>query len=234
MQHIKSFAFAALVLFAPAVHAQEPLPPPATPAPEAAPVVPETPKPAPEFPPAPPKPPKKPPVVVEEVPAASTGVGMEVATSGFASGALDGGLLFGVHISNGSLLGVRFAYSDKTLTVGSMSRSTNSLTVGLAARFPVVGSKRGLDMAVALDLDYLKDETDAGADPDMQPAVGATGFRIGIGPQLRYWINPSVAVGYMVQAEHKSQTADQKGPDGEAIEGSETALVGKFTVTAGF
>lgn len=242
MQHLKSFVFLVVALLSSPVQAQEVAPPPSLPAPEAPPA-PETP--APETPaaeppvqeePPPPSPRpvarRKPPVVVQAVPAATSGFGIELATSGFASGTLQGGLLMGVHMSNGSLLGLRLNYSDETQKTGTRSISTNAFAMGLAARFPVVGSKAGLDITVALDLAYVKSKTDA-ADPSSQ-ATGGSGFQVGIGPQLRYWIHPNVAVGYLAQASHTSITLDQKGPDGESLEGSKTVIGGSFTVTAGF
>src|SRR5688572_30193011 len=157
MQHLKLFVVIALGLSSPSVHAQDGAPPPPPPNPET--LYPETPPPAPaaqEEAPAPPttravvRPTT--PVEAETPPAATAGFGLEVATTGFVSGALSGGLLLGVHISNGSLLGVRLDYLDETAKVGGMSRSKDRLALGLAARFPVVGSKSGLDLAVALDL----------------------------------------------------------------------------------
>jgi len=239
MQHLKSFLFIALVLVSSSARAQDPAtPPPPPPAPETPPA-PEPPAPAAqplaELPPKP-APRKRPPVVVEEAPPASAGFGLEVGTSGFASGELQGGLMLGVHISNGTMLGARLDYLDRTRKVGSESRSTSALGLGLAARFPVAGSKAGLDLALALDLMYVKAHADAGTGPDVQVASDATGFRVGIGPQLRYWIRPSVAVGYLVQISHTSTSSEQDGTSssGDALEDSLTNIVGTFTVTAGF
>jgi len=243
MQHSRWFVFLAVGLLSSSVHAQEVVPQPSPPTPEA-PATPSAPEPPAadalaeeeEEPPPPPRPVarRKPPVVVQEAPAAGAGFGIELATSGFASGTLQGGLMMGLHLNNGTLLGARLNYVDETQTAGSRSVSSSTVALGLAARFPVIGSKAGLDLAVALDLAYLKSHADAGVDPDVQVPAGASGFQVGIGPQLRYWIHPNVAVGYLVQASHTSITLDQKSADGETLAGSKTAFAGNFTVTAGF
>jgi hypothetical protein len=169
--------------------------------------------------------------VMLEAPASGVGFGLEAATSGFASGNLQGGLLMGAHLPSGTLLGVRLDYADHTQKVGGESQSTSAIALGLGARFPVAGSKAGLDLAVAVDLAYVKAQTAA---TDNDPASGATGFQVGLGPQLRYWINPTVAVGYVVQIQHGSATSDQKDSLGQQLEVSDTRIGGAFTVTAGF
>ena len=215
--------------------AQDAAPPPPEPA-------------APSEPPPPPKPPAPPQVFDGEqppkpapVPAThrrqpepeppTTGFGVEFATAGFASGALQGGLLMGAHSPGGAIYGVRLDYRDQTQTIGGTTHSTTSYSFGLAGRFPVVGSPTGFDLALAADAAYVKAQM--ASDSPGASSPGASGFLIGFGPQLRYWFHPNAAIGYVVQATYASVSADDTGGL-EKVEQSITTFAGAFTLTGGF
>ena len=166
-----------------------------------------------------------------EPPATTMGVGLEVATSGFASGNVQGGLVFGLHSAAGTLIGVRMNYLDQTSKVGSESISNSAMAIGLAARLPVAGSRDGFDVALGADLAYVKSEKAAVGG---ESGLSASGFQIGFGPQIRYWIHHNVALGYLVQATYTSLTSEQKDSSGQSLEQSEAKIGGAFTITAGF
>jgi hypothetical protein len=159
------------------------------------------------------------------------GFGVEVATAGFASGTLQGGLLLGAHTPGGAIYGVRIDYRDETQKISGASQSTTSYGLGLAGRFPVAGSPEGFDLALAADISYIKVQMGSGsAGPS---SAGATGFLIAFGPQLRYWFHPNAAVGYVAQLNYVN-ASDDAGGLGEKAEHSLTTFAGAFTLTAGF
>jgi hypothetical protein len=170
-------------------------------------------------------------VVVEEEPAGGPGLGLEVATSGFASGNLQNGLILGMHFPSGTLFGVRIDYADTTTTLGRESQSTTTFAVGLAGRFAVAGSKKGFDLAIGLDAAFVK-ATVAMAGSMTEAKGSGSGFRVGVGPHLRYWIHPNVALGYIVQGFISKVSSDNEVED--KLERSDSGFDGAFTVTAGF
>jgi hypothetical protein len=235
MRWLKSFAPLALVLVALPARAQDAAPPPSEPAPAE--------PPPPRQPPAqvfdgeqPPSPVRPGPVPTHRrTPAVEqkdvgTGFGVEVGTAGFASGNLQGGLLLGGHTPGGSIFGVRLNYRDETTKVSGSSSSTTAFAIGLAGRFPVAGSSQGFDLALAADAAFVHVESPAG--PADSGSKGS-GFQLAFGPQLRYWFHPNVAAGYMVQFGYTSVSSDASS-DRVKVEQSVTALVGSFTLTAGF
>jgi len=239
MRWLKSALVLALGLFALPVRAQDTAPPPEQPAPSEPPPTPPPPAPAPqahdqEEPPAHrPAPAPEPRRRREPEPEPrGAGFGLEVATAGLASGTLQGGLLLGAHTPGGSLYGVRIDYRDETQKLAGTSQSTTAFSFGLAGRFPVAGSPDGFDLALGIDAAYVKASvTDGGAG---QAPSGGSGFLIGFGPQLRYWLHPNVAVGYLAQLTYLSATSDDMGGLRDKVEHSITAFTGSFTLSAGF
>jgi hypothetical protein len=237
MRPLKLIVLSVSVLLSSAARAQDaapaPVPAPPPSEPTAAPPAPtgqvfdgeqpKAPKPAPA--------PRHRPPVVDEPPASTMGVGLEVATSGFASGDLQGGLLFGIHSAAGTLVGVRMNYLDQTSKLGSESVSTTALAIGLAARLPVAGSRDGFDLTLGADVSYVNAKKGALGG---EAATGGSGFQLGFGPQIRYWIHHNVALGYLVQATYSSVTSDQKDSSGQSLEQTEAKIGGAFTITAGF
>jgi hypothetical protein len=154
--------------------------------------------------------------------------GLEVATSGLASGPLQGGLLLGVASGRSSLLGVRFDYADTKTTLADASMSTTSWALGLSGRFAVAG-RAGFDLALAGDALFVQSETSSnGSDTT---AVSGSGFKLGFGPQLRYWIHPCFALGYLVQAIYTSVSLDNPDSSSESVEKAVTGFAGTFTLT---
>src|SRR5205814_8114692 len=144
---------------------------------------------------------------------------------GFASGALQGGLLLGGHTPGGVVYGVRIDYSDNTQKIAGSSHSTTAFSIGLAGRFPVAGRPDGFDLALAADAAFVKAQVGSGPG---EPGTGASGIRVGFGPQLRYWFHPNVAVGYLVQLNYLNASSDTS-PSGEKLEQSTTSIAGAFT-----
>jgi hypothetical protein len=225
----------------PTVPPEAPSPPPASPEPP--PAVPSVPQVSDgEQPPAPRTPPPPAPrhreVSVEE-PAASPGFGLEAATAGFASGKLDGGIILGVHFPGGSLFGLRLGYKDETRKIGSESMSQTAMTVGVAGRFALMAARAGFDLALGLDGAYIKAQITSSSSGSA--SAEASGFHLAIGPQLRYWITPNLAVGYLVQASFTQLTSESSSSSSElgfssrsSIEDSTMSIDGTFTLTAGF
>jgi hypothetical protein len=173
--------------------------------------------------------------VVEEQPASGSGFAVEVDTNAFASGTLNGGLVIGAHGADGSVLGFRFAYTDQTQKIGTRSQSTTAYAMGLAGRLTVAGSRNGLDLALGLDASILKAQVGAtDAISGASAPSDASGFHVGVGPMLRYWIRPNIALGYLVEASYTSLSGDSTGSSGEKEEQTRTAIDGTFTLTANF
>jgi hypothetical protein len=194
-------------------------------------------------PPAPRQPPPSPVPSAPPAPAdtpAGLGIGLEAATAGFASGNLQGGLLVGMHLPGGSLFGFRIDYRSETRKVGSQSVSHTQYGLGVAGRFAVAGSKAGVDLALALDAAYLKAQI-PGPSADGDPIDGF-GFHIAAGPQIRYWITPHVAVGYLVEAYFSRVAADTPAmsplvfgaPPPEHVQETASGIGGIFTLAAAF
>jgi hypothetical protein len=239
MRWLKPFAALALSSLAVPARAQD-----AAPQPIEAPAAPAQPPPPPppaqvfdgEQPPAPvrpaPVPARSRPPADEPKVDATTGFGIEFTTAGFASGNVQGGVLLGAHTPAGSIFGVRFNYRDETTKVSSSSSSTTAFAIGVAGRFPVAGSQTGLDLAMAADAAFLKAET-PDAVSGASTTAKASGFQFAFGPQLRYWLHPNVAVGYMAQFSYVKLSSDDSNASAK-VEQSVTAVVGTFTLTAGF
>jgi hypothetical protein len=175
-------------------------------------------------------------VTTEVPPPASVGFGLELATSGLGSGNLQGGLLLGVHLSGGSIVGVRLDFANASTTVGSTTRSQTDLAVGLAARLTLAGSHDGFDLALGIDASFVKAQLSG---PMEDPLADASGYRLGVGPQLRYWIHHNLALGYLAQLSYLSVTSDKTvggSPYEELgkIQQQKLAFLGAFTLTAGF
>jgi hypothetical protein len=241
MRWLKPYTALALLLFAGPARAQDAAPQPTVPPPPPAQPPPPPPPPAPaqvydgEQPPSPVRPALVParrrPPVEEPKEVATTGFGLEFTTAGFASGNVQGGVLLGAHTPAGAIFGMRFNYRDETTRVSSSSSSATAFALGVAGRFPVAGSQEGLDLAMAVDAAFLKVET-----PDaVSGASGSkgSGFQFAFGPQLRYWLHPNVAVGYMGQLSYAKISSDNSDSSSK-VEQSVTAIVGTFTLTAGF
>jgi hypothetical protein len=233
MRWLISFAPLALVLVAVPVRAQDAAPPPSEPAP-AEPPPPRQPPPQVfdgEQPPSPARPAPVP--THRRAPAAEqrdgTGFSMEVATAGFASGNLQGGLLLGAHTPGGLIIGARLNYRDETIKVSGSSSSNTAFAIGLAGRFPVAGGPDGLDLALAGDIAFVHAESPANVSDS---GSKGSGFQLAFGPQLRYWFDRNVAAGYMVQFSYTSVSSDASNQSN--VEQSVTALAGSFTLTASF
>jgi hypothetical protein len=164
-------------------------------------------------------------------PESRPGFAVEVATSGFASGTLQGGLLLGLQFPSATLIGVRFDYADSTRKLGDESVSTSAFALGLAVRFAIAGSREGLDLAFAGEADFVKSQV-GGEDPVTK--ADAEGFRLAFGPQLRYWVHPNLALGYLAQATLTKIKANARSSAINEMEQTDVGIGGAFTLTAAF
>ena len=129
---------------------------------------------------------------------ATTSLAIELATSGFASGALNGGLLIGARLANGIVLGGEFDYTLSSLTLSSggtsTTASTQQLRIGAGLRHLWIQTQdKKVDFYGAADAAFLH----AGVESGM--SVSANGFSLAFGPGLRLWVHDAIAIGYAAQ-----------------------------------
>jgi hypothetical protein len=131
------------------------------------------------------------------------GVALELSTSGFASGALAGGIFVGGRKGNGLILGGFFDYSLVSLTASpggaDITTSAQVFRLGAGARHTFVRSAdRRVDLFGAADVsfEYQSAEVVATAGTGPTQSVGAAGFSLALGPGLRLWVHEQIAVGY--------------------------------------
>jgi hypothetical protein len=170
----------------------------------------------PALPPAPPPRPVRPRVVNPDEgqmpPAESrTGFVIELATAGFASGALNGGLFLGARLSpdvGGLIVGGSLDFASSSTSSAGLSgasgssssgmsaattttatTSSSSLSLGGGVRYTFVSANDGrLDLFGAGDVGIVYSSVDS-----------ASGFTVAAGPGLRLWVTDHVAVGYLAR-----------------------------------
>jgi len=172
-------------------------------------------KPAPP-PPAPPPPPPRRPVAAtgdrqahqfRDEERAGAGLAIELSTSGFASGALMGGLFVGGHTASGTIIGGFLDYGLTSVTAtpdsgAPITISEQIFRLGAGVRQPIVRSAdRRVDLYGAADAAFLyKSAETASTMAGMPTATGsASGFSLALGPGLRLWVHDQIAIGYVAR-----------------------------------
>jgi hypothetical protein len=244
MRWLPVLTLSALIIV-PSVARAQYVPAPPLSAPETTPA--PAPEPAPEAPA--PRPSPRPPHDTEDPPPPShtvtttpvqaseslgSGFAVELGTSSFASGSLSGGVMVGAHTADGSILGIRLDYVDTTTKINSDSTSRTAFSLGLAGRLSVAGGRNGLDLALAIDAGF--DKAQLGEAPTISGGtkpLDASGVHVGLGPQIRYWVRPSIALGYLVEWTYASLTADSTDRT-DKLEQTSSGISGTFTITGAF
>ena len=226
--------------FAPAPEGQ---PPPATDDQEAA-LLAAPDKPAPPPPAQPPPPPRRPVAATGDRQAhqfrdeerAGAGLAIELSTSGFASGALMGGLFVGGHTASGTVIGGILDYGLRSATAtpdsgAPITTSEQTFRLGAGVRQPIVRSAdRRVDLYAAADAAFVykgaeTESTMAG----MPTATGsAAGFSLALGPGLRLWVHDQIAIGYVARLRITYLSGEQGAlapmPDDDPTDASQTEV----------
>jgi hypothetical protein len=167
-------------------------------------------------PPSPPPPPPRRPVAASgdrqahqfrDEERVGAGLAFELSTSGFASGALLGGLFVGGHLASGTIIGgfLDYGLTSKTRTPDSGAPITISeqiFRLGVGLRQPIMRSAdRRVDLYGAADAAFLYQGAEtASTMAGMPTATGsAAGFSLALGPGLRLWVHDQIAIGYVAR-----------------------------------
>ena len=136
-----------------------------------------------------------------------SGFAIELSTSGFASGALVGGLFLGGRTQSGLILGGFLNYGMTSLNVAApggatLTTSTQFLRIGAGLRHSFVQSAdRLVDLYGAGDVsfDYQSVEVPSTGGTMPTQTTSAAGFSLALGPGLRLWVHDQIAVGYVAR-----------------------------------
>ena len=175
-----------------------------------------------------------------------SGFAIELGTGGL-SGARGGSLALGwgwKDVAGG--LSVDFSHAGLTTTgqyAGGGESTQNALAVGPWMR---AGMGRALDgrveLAGAMDVQYARQSTTVRTSAAQSQDATANGVIFRVGPAIRYWVTPSIAIGYTTQlsvtflsgpllAFTQSTTLGSSTDDASS---TDVSLVGRFTVLAIF
>jgi hypothetical protein len=179
-----------------------------------------------------------------------TAFALELATSGFASGTLQGGLFAGARLPSGMIVGASIDYLSSSFTVSGGTatnnprQSTSAFRLSAGLRYPLIRTGDGrVDLFAAADAGIVQasNEVPIGSAGDVSNAT-AFGFSAAAGPGLRLWIHEHVAIAYTGRARltHLSgaagafaQAAGQAGPDLDA-ESTDFRFEGSFQILGVF
>jgi len=136
-----------------------------------------------------------------------SGIAVELSTSGFASGTLQGGLFMGGRTAAGVIVGGFIDYRLTSLNTTQpnspeITTSTQTVRLGAGIRLPFVQtSDRRVDLYGAADISFDYKSGDAIATSGTTPtaSVSASGFSLAAGPGLRLWVHDQVAIGYVAR-----------------------------------
>lgn len=136
-----------------------------------------------------------------------SGVAIELSTSGFASGALVGGLFVGGRTQSGLILGGFLDYGMTSLNLAApggatVTTSAQLLRIGAGLRHSFVQSAdRLVDLYGAGDVsfDYQSAEVPSTGGTMPTQSTSAAGFSLALGPGLRLWVHDQIAVGYVAR-----------------------------------
>jgi hypothetical protein len=167
-------------------------------------------------PPSPPPPPPRRPVAgtgdrqahqFRDEERSGAGLAIELSTSGFASGALVGGLFVGGHIPSGTIIGGFLDYGLTSVTATPDSGAPTTISeqafrLGAGVRQPILRSAdRRVDLYGAGDAAFVyKSAETESTMAGMPTATGsASGFSLALGPGLRLWLHDQIAIGYVAR-----------------------------------
>jgi hypothetical protein len=169
-----------------------------------------------------------------------TSLAIELGTSGFASGTLEGGLFIGARTSSGLIIGAMLDYLSSSVTVtppssGDITQSSSTLRFGAGARYPFLhSSDRRVELIGAVDaaVVYVAANTTGVSD------ANASGVTLAAGPGLRFWVHEHIAIGYVARLRltHLSGDAGTLAgaeADGTAS-GTDIAFAGTFQILGVF
>jgi hypothetical protein len=130
---------------------------------------------------------------------------IELGTSGFGSGTLQGGLFLGARLASGLIVGGSLDYASSSSSVsatgiGSLEQSTSTLRVGVGARYAVLHSEDArAELFLAAGLGVVRVSNEVPTSPGSAQNYTATGPSVAAGPGLRFWIHERIALGYVAQ-----------------------------------
>jgi hypothetical protein len=172
-------------------------------------------KPTPPPPSAPPPPPRRPVAGTgarqapqwRDEERAHGGLAIELSTSGFASGALVGGLFVGGHTASGTIIGGILDYGLTSVTAtpdngAPITISEQIFRLGAGLRQPIVRSAdRRVDLYGAADATFVYKGAETESTMAGMPTVtgSAAGFSLALGPGLRLWVHDQIAIGYVAR-----------------------------------
>ena len=136
-----------------------------------------------------------------------SGVAIELSTSGFASGALVGGLFVGGRTQSGLILGGFLNYGMTSLNMAApggatLTTSAQLLRIGAGLRHSFVQSAdRLVDLYGAGDVSFDYQSAEVPSTGGMMPTqtMSVAGFSLALGPGLRLWVHDQIAVGYVAR-----------------------------------
>jgi hypothetical protein len=137
--------------------------------------------------------------------AGPTGIAIELSTSGFASGTLQGGLFVGGRTPTGMIIGGFFDYGltsiTSTLAGGvDVANSMQTFRLGVGVRQAFLRSAdRRVELYGAGDVsfDYKSAEVPVSTTPST--SMSAAGFSLALGPGLRLWVHDQISIGYVAR-----------------------------------
>lgn len=143
-------------------------------------------------------------IVAVATPSDQNGIAIELSTSGFASGTLQGGLFIGGRTSTGMIIGGFFDYGLTSITATppggiDVSNSLQTFRLGAGVRQAFLrAADRRVELYGAGDVsfDYRSAEI-----PTTTPStsLSAAGFSLALGPGLRLWIHDQISIGYVAR-----------------------------------
>jgi hypothetical protein len=170
-----------------------------------------------------------------------TALAIELGTSGFASGTLQGGLFLGARMSPDFILGGSLDFASTSVSVSqpmaSATISSTSFRLAPGVRYTFVRASDGrVDLYGAGEAGVVYMSGDAVASGSTQSVSGsAFGFTLAAGPGLRIWIFDHLAIGYaaLARLSHLSGQA-AAFPDASQIDPSASASSTSFTLEGNF
>jgi len=129
------------------------------------------------------------------------GLAIELSTSGFASGALTGGVFVGARMASGPIVGGFVDYGMSSLGVSGATSSTSFFRLGAGLRHTLFQSAdRVVDLFGAADASFESRSAEVIiGSPTPTQNVSVSGFSLALGPGVRFWVHSQIAVGYVAR-----------------------------------
>jgi hypothetical protein len=174
---------------------------------------------------------------------------IELATSGLASGVLQGGLFLGARLPVGLIIGGFLDYSSSSVTLkadftNSSDETASSLfRLGAGARYPLLRTEDGrVELFGAGEVGLNRRTREVSTGGGSSANVSAWGPTLAAGPGLRLWVHEHVAIGYVAefQVNHLSGDAaafpsvGANDISGVHAETTDITLVGTFQLLGVF